>query len=202
MRTGIATLFGLLLASASVPALAADEIGRVQVDGNEIIIYDDNSWEYSGDQVSAPDNCTVVASDVLPVSVCLDPDQWQLANLNGAEEHGFQNKNYDMYVLMITEKEVIEMEPLKNAILTNAQKAAKLNKVTTLEDEQVSVSGHPFGHIVYRTTVDGIDVTYSNHYTNFPGKGSLQIVSFAGSGQFDEVRPIINEVVAGISVDD
>lgn len=198
-RLAFATAICVLL--AGLPALAEEEIGRVDLNGSEIILYDDNTWEYSGDQVEAPDNCTTVSSQVLPVSVCLDPDQWALANLNGAEEHGFRHKVEDMYVLLITEKDVIERATLKKALLTNAQSAAGLNKVDTLEDGAASVDGYPFGRIVYRTVVDGIDVTYENYYTSFEGKGSLQIVAFAGSERFEDVRSIIAEVIAGVSID-
>lgn len=201
MTTRLLVAACLLMAGMTAHAYAA-EIGRFELDGSEIILHDDNTWEYSGDQVSAPDNCTTIESKVLPVSVCLDPDQWTLANLNGAEEHGFRHKTEDVYILVITEKDVIGQSTLKKAILTNAQTAAGLNKVETLIDTSASVDGYPFGKMVYRTKIDDLDITYENHYTSFEGKGSLQIVAFAGSDRFDEIHPLIAEVIAGVSVND
>jgi hypothetical protein len=199
MKIHIAFAACVFAAGMTTCALAG-EIGRVEINGNEIILNDDNTWEYSGEEVAAPAKCTEIESKVLPVSVCLDPDTWVLANLNGAEEHGFHHKDKDVYVLMITEKQVIDQATLKKAVLANAQNAAGLNKVDTLEDGSASVDGHSFGRIVYRTIVDGIDVTYANYYTSFEGKGTLQIVAFAGSDQFDEARPVIAEVIAGVSI--
>ncbi|MFZ1814527.1 MAG: DUF3157 family protein [Rhizobiaceae bacterium] len=189
-----------LAAMLPLSALSA-EVGRVELDGRTIILNDDNSWEYAGDVAERPANCTSISSKVVPVSVCLDPDSWTLANLNGAEEHGFRHKEHDLYLLMITEKTVIERPSLKKAAITNAQSAAGLNKVNVLEDDSASVDGYPFGRIVYNTIVDGIDITYSNHYTSFEDTGSLQIVIFSGAAQFDSIRPVISEVIAGITVD-
>ncbi|MCG6856436.1 MAG: hypothetical protein LJE67_00040, partial [Salaquimonas sp.] len=121
-----------LIAATAVASAFADEIGRVRVDGSVVILHDDNTWEYAGKKAVAPGNCTRISSEVLPVSVCLDPDNWQLGNLSGAYEHSFYNKQHDMYVGLITEKQVIELDAFKKAILTNAQSAAKLNKVKTL----------------------------------------------------------------------
>ena len=189
------------LAACVVTSAWADELGRVRINGSEAILYDDNTWEYAGEEASAPDNCTEIDSAVLPVSVCLDPDKWSLANLNGAEEHSFKLVSDELYILLITEKTVVEMDALKGAIISNAQKAAKLNKVETLEDDSAVVDGHTFGHVVYKTVVDSIRATYENYYTNFPGKGTLQIVAFVtNSDQFENLRPNIAEVIAGVSI--
>lgn len=199
MRISLFLATSVLVATAALPALSA-EIGRVELDGSQIILHDDQTWEYAGERAAAPDGCTVIASETVPVSLCLDPDKWALANLDGAEEHGFRHKEHEIYVLLISETEVIDMATLKKAVLTNAQTAAGLSKVLTLEDGTASVDGHLFGRIVYRTTVDGIDVTYANYYTSFKSYGSLQIVAFAGTETFDSVRPVVAEVIAGVKI--
>ena len=193
-------LVGATFLAALAAQAMAGELARVEVNGRVVILNDDNSWEYAGDAVGRPANCTEIKSTVVPVAVCLDPDKWTLANLNGAEEHGFRHKEMDLYFLIITEKTVIEKPALKKAAITNAQSAAGLNKVNILQDDAASVGGYPFGHIVYNTIVDGIDITYANYYTSFPDTGSLQLVIFTGAKQFDEAAPVISEVMAGMSV--
>lgn len=147
-----------------------------------------------------PENCTTISSEVLPVSICLDPDGWALANLDGAEEHGFRRKDHDMFVLMITETDAFDLDTLKKAILTNAQTAAGLHKIKTLEDDRVSIGDKEFGRIVYKAHVNDLDVTYANYYTSFDNKGSLQIVAFAAAEEFDSIRPIIDEVIESIDI--
>ncbi len=196
-------VFVVGLVASGVPALVqAAEIGQVTVDGNKVILYDDKTWDYADGEpsVSVPKDCVEIASKVLPVSVCLDPDAWALGGLGEAYEHSFYNKANDMYVGLITEEDVLELDVLNKAILTNAQNAAGLNKVETLEDGSASLSGHEFGKLVYRAISDGVDATFANYYTNFEGKGSLQIVAFAVSEEFDKVRPIIDEVIASVKV--
>ncbi|MEZ5792047.1 MAG: hypothetical protein R3D34_15145 [Nitratireductor sp.] len=195
----------LLIGATFLTALAgqalAGEVARVEVNGRMVILNDDNSWEFASDTgATRPSNCTEIKSTVVPVSVCLDPDKWTLANLNGAEEHGFRHKEHDLYFLMITEKTVIEKPALKKAAITNAQSAAGLNKVNILKDDSASVGGYPFGHIIYNTLVDGIDITYDNYYTSFPDQGSLQLVIFTGAKEFDAAAPVISEVIAGMNV--
>ncbi|MEZ5872661.1 MAG: hypothetical protein R3D32_12630 [Nitratireductor sp.] len=194
-------LIGAAIVMAFTGQALSDEMGRVEVNGRMVILNDDNTWQFASDDGSArPANCTEIKSEVVPVSVCLDPEKWTLANLNGAEEHGFRHKEHDLYFLMITEKTVIEKPALKKAAITNAQSAAGLNKVNVLEDDAASVGGYPFGHIVYNTIVDGIDITYANYYTSFPDVGSLQLVIFTGAKEFNGIVPVISEVIAGIDV--
>lgn len=199
----MAFALGMTVSGIPVSALAA-EIGQVTVDGNKVILYDDKTWDYAEGEtnVSAPADCVEIASKLLPISVCLDPDAWALGGLGEAYEHSFYNKANDMYVGLITEEDVIEFDVLKKAILTNAQNAAGLNKVETLEDSSASLSGHEFGKLEYRAISDGVDATFANFYTNFEGKGSLQIVAFAVSEEFDKVRPVIAEVIASVKVTD
>ncbi len=196
MKIGtLAALATLLLAGS--PALA-EEIGRVELDGRSVILNEDKSWEYaSQDEALAPEGCKEISSAVVPVALCLSEDKWILANLDGAEEHGFRLKDRELYLLLITETEVIDIPTLKKAALVNAQKAAKLNKVNTLEETSASIDGHEFGKIVYQTIVDDIDITYANYHSSFEGAGSVQIVMFAATGEFESFAPEMAEVIAG-----
>ncbi len=188
------------IAVQAMPAWSA-ELGRATVGGKEVIINDDNTWSYAEAATTAPANCTAIKSEVLPVALCLDPAGWALANLEGAAEQSFKRKDTEFYLMLITEKEFFDQPTLKKAVLTNAQNAAGLEKVKTLEDGSATVAGKDFGRIVYQTIIDGLDVTYENYYRGLDGKGSVQFVFFALTSDYAKFRPAIDEAVAGMSVE-
>ena len=90
---------------------------------------------------------------------------------------------------------------LKNAAISNAQAASGLTKVKVLKDNPATIDEHSFGEVVYRTKVDGIDITYANFYSNFDDVGSIQLIFFAGSGQFDDLRSAIDQAVSRVTIE-
>ena len=145
--------------------------------------------------------CKPIKSEVLPVGVCLDPKGWALANLEGAAEQSFKRSDAEYYLMLITEKDFFDLPTLKKALLTNAQNAAGLEKVKTLQDTTATVDGQEFGKIVYQTIIDGLDVTYENYYMGLEGKGSVQFVFFATTIDYPNFRGLIDQAVAGIEVE-
>lgn len=195
--------FGFALAG---PA-RADEIGRAQFNGREIILHDDNRWEYAPEDAqqkassaAAAEDCQRIASKVLPVSICLDGGSWAFATLEGSHEQGFRVKDTEHYMMLITEEDYFPLKTLRDAIVTNAQNAAGLQKVDILVDGTAELNGSSFGHIVYRTTIDGLDITYDNYYSGLEGKGSLQYIFFAETPEYDSYVPMIEQAAAGITV--
>ena len=199
------TVFALLLLgtglSMGLPAAAA-EIGRVELDGRIVILNDDNTWQYASDATpaAAPSGCTQIASMVVPVSVCLDPAIWERAELGGDTEHSFKIKDAERYLMVITESDFFPNATLKSAILKNAQAAAGLEKVNIVEEGEVEIRGARFNRITYQTIVDGIDATYTNYYTGFIGKGSLQLVFFSGTGDHEPFAPQIDRAVTDLVI--
>lgn len=196
----VAMAFSLLLL---VPAHAwSEEIGRAVVLGEEIIIYDDKTWEFAPERTAtAAPNCTKVESEKLPVSICLDPDKWTFTELGGDNEIEVKMINRELYLIGIMETTFVEMDDFRKAVVQNAQDASGLNKVEVESEEEILLDDHTFGKMVYSTKVNGIDVTYENYFSNLPGVGSFQFVFFTGQNEYDEMRPTIEEAALGIEVD-
>jgi len=192
-----ACLFGLF---ANVVPAAADEVGRIELNGRQVILQDDFTWAYGSNAAKVAENCTTVSSEVVPVSVCLDPNKWTFANLGGNAEHKLGLKGKELYLLIITEKQVLPISTLKKAAITNAQNASGLTKVETLSESAALIDGHGFGQIDYATTVDGVKITYGNYHSSFEGKGSVQLVFFAAQGEYDGFKSEIAEAIAGVKI--
>ncbi|MCB1386902.1 MAG: hypothetical protein KDJ80_13295 [Nitratireductor sp.] len=189
-----------MVATLIAGAASAAEIGRVEIDGRLVILNDDNRWEYASEAPAVSADCTDVASEVVPVTLCLDPEKWTFADLGGEAEIKLRLKKSELYLLVISEETEIDIPALKKAAITNAQSASGLTKVKTLSDGAASLDGHEFGKIEYATNVDGIDISYANYMSTFDGKGSVQLVFFTSNDLFDEMQSDITEVIAGVKI--
>lgn len=206
--TTLLAAIGLLTASFAFGAAGAAEIGRTEIGGRTVVIDDNGTWSYadqaSGGVSSTParsgGDCQSIESSVLPVSLCLDEQNWVLGNVEGNAEHNFRRKDGELYLMMITEKDYFPQKTLRDAILINAQNAAGLKKVNVLEEKTVEIGGHSFDRIVYRTTVDNLDVTYDNYYSGIEGKGSVQFVFFSLTEEYQGFKPAIEETSGGFAV--
>lgn len=202
MRNPLRFLFLLGLLFIWVVPVHTAELGVTVFKGKKIILDDDGTWQYENrDSQNQSTNCTTLSSDVVPYSICLSEDNWTFADLGGESEITLKHKDHELYMLTITERIVHEMPVLKKAAISNAQAASGLTKVNVLEDKPVTIDDHDFGKLVYRTKVDGIDITYANFYSNFEDIGSIQLIFFAGSGQFDDLRSSIDHAVSKITVE-
>lgn len=182
-------------------AVNAAELTRFTFDGKEIILFDDKTWEFTENAKSpSTANCEIVSSEKLPISICLNPDIWTFASLSGDHEASVKLKDQELYLLIITEKQFIEINAFKGAIITNAQNVSGLTKVKTLADESKTIDLYNFGRIVYTTKVDGLPVTFDNYYSNIKGKGSFQFVFFAGADDFDNHKQAITDAIGGIKI--
>lgn len=190
-----------IMAVLSTPIVAVSaEIGRIEMEGRLVILNDDNTWEYASEAPSVRADCTDVPSQVVPVTLCLDPGKWTFADLGGGAELKLRLQQKELYLLVISEETVIEIPALKKAAVTNAQSASGLTRVKVLSDSGASIDGHEFGKIEYATNVDGIDITYTNYMSKFDGEGSVQLVFFTSTDMFEQMQGEIAEVVAGVKI--
>lgn len=205
-----AAMLGVGLGLVGVGPSLAGEIGRAQFEGREIILYSDKLWEYASEasevavsktpSVPPAEGCQKIASEVLPVSICLDGNAWAFATLEGSHEQGFRVKDTEHYMMLISETDYFPLKTLRDAIITNAQNASGLLKVKILSEGTAELDGGTFGRVVYQTVIDGLDVTYDNFYLGIEGKGSLQYIFFAETPEYEGYVPMIEQAAAGIAV--
>ena len=189
----------------------AQEAGRVQLDGRQIILFDDNSWQYA-DEVQdnsatqlADDtdeaDCVRLKSKILPVSICLDEEIWHLGNEGGPSEFNFSTKDNAMYLLMITEKAEIPLSAFEKAIIVNAQKAAGLTPIDVIIKERIDALGLEWGRMVYDVNIDDLKIKYENFFTTIKGKGSVQFVFYTTPANYDEMSAEIEKVTKRIAIE-
>ncbi len=210
----IASLLIFLLVGAGFAI--AGEKGRVEFEGRTIILNDDNTWEFVSESrqvvvekketaeektanADSPD-CVLFASNILPVSACLDEKVWQIGAKSDAAEFSFSTKSEKLYMLMITEKDEVPLEDFEKAIVANAQKAAGLNPVEIIVQERINALDLDWGRMVYIANIDGLKIQYENYFTTIKGKGSVQYVFYATPEDYDEHALEIEKVTTQIAV--
>lgn len=190
-----------LLSFTSVTAYAA-EAGRVQLNGKEVILNDDNTWQFApAPQPVANTNCVKIKSKTLPVSVCLDEKVWQINNAKSAAEFSFISKDAKLFLLMITETDEVQLDNFEKAIVANAQKVGGLKPVLVSTKERINALGREWGRMVYDVDVDGNIFTFENMFTNLEGQGAVQYVFYAAEENYAGAQVEIEKVIKQIGVE-
>jgi hypothetical protein len=163
----------------------ADEKGRVQLNGREVILFDDNTWKFSSDAVSKTNkDCVLIKSTTLPVTICLDDTVWTNGDSNDAAELSFVTKDETLFLLVITETDEVQLDAFEKAIVVNAQSAAGKKPVEVKSKERLDAHGLEWGRMVYDADIEDIKIRYENYFTTIKGKGSVQFVFYTTPGQY------------------
>jgi hypothetical protein len=173
-----------LLVLISNQAIAGEK-GRVQLNGREVILFDDNTWKFSSDAVSKTNkDCVLIKSTTLPVTICLDDTVWTNGDSNDAAELSFVTKDETLFLLVITETDEVQLDAFEKAIVVNAQSAAGKKPVEVKSKERLDAHGLEWGRMVYDADIEDIKIRYENYFTTIKGKGSVQFVFYTTPGQY------------------
>ena len=182
----------------------AAETGRVELDGREVILFDDNTWRFASDTdtdlSSANDDCVEIKSKALPVSICLDESVWKLGDGDGPGEFSFTTKDNNLFLLMITEKAEIPLKAFEKAIVANAQKASGLRPVEVIKKERIDALGVEWGRMVYNADIDGLIIKYENFFTTLKDKGSVQFVFYTTPNNYEAASREIDRATKKIVI--
>lgn len=185
----------LLATSISVSAFAG-EIGRMDVNGKEVILMDDKTWKYSGVLADVNTACSVIKAKSFPISFCLSGDTWTKANVNEQAEIQFKLFDDSLFGIVIANKAVKPNKAFRTKILANAKSIAAGGAVNIVEESSSVVGGNKLNKIRYQLMLGELDVTYFNYYAGIKDKGSVQIIFFMETASVNEKMPHIKQVLA------
>lgn len=188
-----------MAASISISAFAG-EIGRVDVNGKEVILMDDNTWKYSGVMADNDFPCATIKAKTFPISLCLAEDSWTNADLNDDAELQFKLLDDTLFGMVLIDSSVIPKRSFRKTILDNAKIAAGENPVNIVEENSVVVGGKKLNKIRYQLLLGDLDITYINYYGGIKGKGSVQLLFFMETSLASEKLPDIAEALAKVEI--
>ena len=206
MRKTILT--GLILITAQ---LLNAQINAVTETGDEVILYEDGTWNYLKDSIienaiipvneneflKEKKSNFLVKSKKLNVGIWINPKSWSFTKgtENDAFEFQFQKKGGDLYAMLISEKMQIPIETLKGIAIENAKSAAPDIKV--IKEEYRNVNGIQVLMMQMSGTIQGMRFTYYGYYYSNTN-GTIQLLTYTGENLFPNYRNDIEEFLNGL----
>jgi hypothetical protein len=179
--------------------------------GDEVLLYDDGTWEYSNDSLNTADIISVndklfekskkssflVKSQKTNSGIYINPKDWSFTKgeNNPDAEYEFQAKGRDIYGMLITEKTPIQVESLADIAFQNAKSA--LSQVKRTKMEYRTINDVEVIHMQMEGTISGINIVYYGYYFS-NDTGSVQLLTYTSSVLFDEYQTVMEGLLNGL----
>lgn len=175
-----------------IPCFVTAQINAVTEEGYQIQVFDDGTWKYVDTTLNekrfikenksvfqVPKNSKYnVSSKVVDVKIMLDEDEWYFIPTpkSDVSEFSFNNKNEEIYGIVISEKAQIPLENLRNIALINARD--NVENLRVIEEEYRFVNDVKVLYISFEGKVESLPLVYNNYY--YSGEdGVVQFVTYA-----------------------
>lgn len=193
---------------------AYSQIKAVTESGDEVVLNDDGTWEYTNgsasQEVAKVDTNSMkftkntqanflVKSKKVNCGIYINPKSWgfEKSDSEDAQEFSFNCKEKDIYAMLITEKIEIPLETLEEIAVQNAKKAAPDIKV--IKHEYRTVNDKMVLFIQMQGSYKGIKFTYLGYYYSWPS-GTIQFVAYTSSSLVDEYKKDILDFLNGFTI--
>jgi hypothetical protein len=134
---------------------------------------------------------TFYQSDKLPVKFYYNEDHWKSIppeDLNKIAEFCLVNKENELYAMVISEKSLLSISQLRQAVLINMQRAA--DKIDIQGEELRKVNGKEVLSVIVNARVNKLDIQY--HWYLYTGaKGVFQFLVWGGN---DDCKKNLNQL--------
>jgi len=186
------------------------QINAITDTGDEVILFDDNTWEYVDidfeEKSEIPINNKeflkdekskfLVKSKRVDFGVWMNPKIWSFKKGTESDEYEFlfQKKSGDLYAILISEKLQIPVETLKEVAVENAKSVA--TNVKILKEEYRTVNGKQLLMIQMSANIQGLKLIYYGYYYS-DSSGTVQLLAYTGENLFDESKDEIELFLNG-----
>ena len=186
------------------------QVSAVTENGDEVILYDDNSWIYKNKNsnndlsllntnkiYSYDKNSTfLVKSNKIKIGTYIDPKKWTFnKSFSDDSEYEFELKNEELFAMMINEKIEMSLENLKDLAFYNFNFAADNARI--VNQELRNVNGLLVLMLHMEGTIDGFSVFYYGYYFS-NDKGTTQFVTYSTTNLFDFYKVEIEKFLNGL----
>ncbi|HLV92487.1 MAG TPA: hypothetical protein VKX34_05135 [Aequorivita sp.] len=185
----------------------------VTENGEEVILYDDGTWDYLNSQdylvtqipinpkaFEKGENSTfLLKSNRLNVGFWLDPKAWSFrkSTENPDAEYEFNMKEEDLYGMVLTEKFEIPLQSLKLIAVENAKEVAPDLKI--VKEEYRNVNGLKVLLLHMNGTMQGIKVSYYGYYYSNE-TGTVQFITYTSQNLMNTLIEEGDKLLNGIVV--
>lgn len=187
-----------LLLFAPFSALA-EEIGRVEFNGRTVILDDDLSWKYAETLAATGSDCTTIASNTVPMELCLEETIWSPTKIGSDFEKAFTSKS-GFYIGLITEEIYIDRPAMKTVILENAEAGAGLKGVQGLKQSDRTINGKNWLHSSFSFEYNKVEISMENFMYSREGFGTVQVAIWGASGSKQNFADAVERVAATLRI--
>ena len=186
----IATVF---LAALPLATNAQEVIGSVTLDGREVILYADQSWEYGSDD--GAETCETIARKV---DFCGTDAGWERTlapNADITATYRFDDWHYgQMIVEELGVADGLTDEFMRDVVIETAASVigGNVDDVDVIETYWTEVSSRRIPTIVYAFNIDGLDVVYANGIRTAPNR-TMQLMTFSIGTEFTQRHRDLHE---------
>ena len=186
----LGTLFFTLLSNA--------QINAVTENGDEVLLYKDNTWKYSNESLNETveilrndkpftkekKSSFLVKSSKTNIGVWINPKDWGFSKskTDSPSEFNFNHKQLDVYGMLIAEKTEVTVEALTDIAYENALEAAPDIKI--VEKEYRTVNGLEVIMMKMKGTIQGIKFIYFGYYFS-NAQGAFQFLTYTSQNVFN-----------------
>jgi len=186
------------------------QINAITETGEEVVLYDDGTWTYVNDKdlekteiplnenpfFKAAKASFLVKSKRLDIGIWINPKKWSFnkASSNEDAEFEFQNRDGDLYAMLIAERMEIPLPTLRDIAFENAKSAAPDVKI--VKEEYRMVNGVKVLMMQMQGTIRGIKFMYLGYYYSYEG-GTVQFISYTSSAIFEDKHDELEDFLNG-----
>lgn len=195
-------LFGIFSLQAQIKAVTET--------GDEIILYQDGTWEYLNAELldkeiplnennfqKDEESTFLLKSNRLNIGIHLNPKKWAFTKStdNPDAEYEFSLKDEDLYGAAITEKVEIPLENLRLIALENGKAMAPDLKI--VKEEYRMVNNIKVLFLQMNGTLQGINFSFNGYYFSNK-KGSVQLVTYTAQNLMEEYQMESEQLLNGL----
>ena len=200
----LGTLFFTLLSHA--------QINAVTENGDEVLLYKDNTWKYSNESLNETveilrndkpftkekKSSFLVKSSKTNIGVWINPKDWGFSKskTDSPSEFNFNHKQLDVYGMLIAEKTEVTVEALTDIAYENALEAAPDIKI--VEKEYRTVNGLEVIMMKMNGTIQGIKFIYFGYYFS-NAQGAFQFLTYTSQNVFNEYKNDMLHLLNGLT---
>ena len=200
----LGTLFFTLLSNA--------QINAVTENGDEVLLYKDNTWKYSNESLNETveilrndkpftkekKSSFLVKSSKTNIGVWINPKDWGFSKskTDSPSEFNFNHKQLDVYGMLIAEKTEVTVEALTDIAYENALEAAPDIKI--VEKEYRTVNGLEVIMMKMKGTIQGIKLIYFGYYFS-NAQGAFQFLTYTSQNVFNEYKNDMLHLLNGLT---
>ena len=200
----LGTLFFTLLINA--------QINSVTENGDEVLLYKDNTWKYSNESLNETveilrndkpftkekKSSFLVKSSKTNIGVWINPKDWGFSKskTDSPSEFNFNHKQLDVYGMLIAEKTEVTVEALTDIAYENALEAAPDIKI--VEKEYRTVNGLEVIMMKMKGTIQGIKFIYFGYYFS-NAQGAFQFLTYTSQNVFNEYKNDMLHLLNGLT---